>query len=51
FVQDNWGLPKIPGSFATIAGSLKSMFDFSHRTRHGTLFLDPVTGQPTSRQH
>jgi phospholipase C len=50
FVQDNWRLPRIPGSFDSIAGSLNSMFDFGHRGEHvgdRTLFLDPITGQPT----
>jgi phospholipase C len=45
FVQDNWKLPKIAGSFATIAGSLNNMFDFNDHT--SKLFLDPVTGQRT----
>jgi phospholipase C len=45
FIEDNWGLPRISGSFDAIAGSLVPMFDFDH---HGarTLFLDPITGQP-----
>jgi phospholipase C len=54
FVQDNWRLPRISGSFDAIAGSLSSMFDFEHRGVHGqnrTLFLDPVTGQPTPGSH
>jgi phospholipase C len=47
FVEDNWSLPRIPGSFDSIAGSLKSMFDFgARRPENGTLFLDPTTGQP-----
>jgi len=45
FVQDNWKLPKIAGSFANIAGSLTNMFDFNDHT--SKLFLDPVTGQRT----
>jgi len=45
FVQDNWKLPKIAGSFATVAGSLNNMFDFNDHT--SKLFLDPVTGQRT----
>jgi phospholipase C len=48
FVEDNWRLGRIPGSFDAIAGSLQNMFDFHHR--HGgtddRLFLDPITGQP-----
>ncbi len=45
FIEDNWGLPRISGSFDAIAGSLLPMFNFDH---HGgrTLFLDPITGQP-----
>ncbi len=45
FVEDNWGLPRIPGSFDSIAGSLNSMFDF-HGHGDPKLFLDPNTGQP-----
>ena len=45
FVEDNWGLPRIPGSFDSIAESLNSMFDF-HGPGNPKLFLDPVTGQP-----
>ena len=48
FVEGNWGLPRIPGSFDSIAGSLNSMFDFQQSTNdQSTLFLDPTTGQPT----
>ena len=45
FVEDNWGLPRIPGSFDSMAGSLNSMFDF-HGHGDPKLFLDPNTGQP-----
>jgi phospholipase C len=47
FIEDNWKLPSISGSFDAIAGSLNNMFSFSQS--HGLakkLFLDPVTGQP-----
>ena len=49
FVEDNWRLPRISGSFDAIAGTLNNMFDFhngwgQHNSRK--LFLDPVTGQP-----
>ena len=48
FVEDNWGLARISGSFDATAGSLNPMFDFDRRgNRGGRLFLDPVTGQPT----
>ena len=51
FIQDNWKLPAISGSFATIAGSLNSMFDFhGHDGDNRKLYLDPVTGQPTDRE-
>jgi phospholipase C len=49
FVEDNWQLPRIAGSFDSIAGPLNHMFDFSHK--HGAnsrLFIDPVTGEPES---
>jgi phospholipase C len=45
FIEDNWGLPRIPGSADSIAGSLDSMFDF-HGHGDPKLFLDPNTGQP-----
>ena len=57
FVEDNWKLPRIAGSFDKIAGSLNALFAFKHPTRHhphpkapnATPFLlDPVTGQPAS---
>jgi phospholipase C len=47
FVEDNWKLPRIAGSFDSIAGSLSNMFDFrDHRGDTAKLLLDPVTGQP-----
>jgi phospholipase C len=47
FVEDNWGLPRIPGSADAIAGSINSMFDFGHgQVDQSKLFLDPTTGQP-----
>jgi phospholipase C len=46
FIEDNWGLPRIPGSFDAIAGSITSMFKFNGNG-NGKLFLDPITGQPT----
>ena len=47
FIEGNWQLPRISGSFDAIAGSLGNMFDFRHsQHRDATLFLDPVTGQP-----
>jgi phospholipase C len=47
FVQKNWGLGKIRGSFANIAGSLEPMFDFDHGAgQNPALLLDPATGLP-----
>ncbi len=47
FVEDNWGVPRISGSFDAIAGTLDTMFNFGHGSGHARkLFLDPVTGQP-----
>jgi phospholipase C len=46
FVQDNWSLPPISGSFANIAGTIENAFDFSgHHGNAQKLFLDPVTGR------
>jgi phospholipase C len=47
FIEDNWGLPRISGSFDAITGALNNMFDFGHHGDHNAkLFLDPITGQP-----
>jgi phospholipase C len=51
FIEDNWRLPRISGSYDAIAGSLGDMFSFPPSSQHsqdhaGKLFLDPVTGQP-----
>ena len=49
FVEDNWKLPRISGSFDAVAGSLAGLFDF-----HGpqgpapALVLDPTTGRPAA---
>jgi phospholipase C len=45
FIEDNWGLGRIDGSFDARAGSLRNLFQFQGR-RAGPLFLDPVTGLP-----
>jgi phospholipase C len=47
FIEDNWGLSRIPGSFDAIAGSINSMFKFNGDGNDRRLFLDPITGQPT----
>jgi phospholipase C len=48
FVEDNWDLHRIPGSFDHIAGSLKHLFNFEAEGEQPapTLLLDPTTGQP-----
>ncbi len=47
FVEDNWDLGRIPGSFANVAGSLNDLFDFSHDGgTNPPLYLNPSTGQP-----
>jgi phospholipase C len=47
FIEDNWRLPRISGSYDAVAGTLDTMFDFHQREGHNPkLFLDPVTGQP-----
>jgi phospholipase C len=49
FVEDNWKLPRISGSFDAVAGSLSGLFDFSspHAPNAAPFILDPTTGQPT----
>jgi len=47
FIEDNWGLPRIPGSFDSIAGSINSLFSFGGHADNSRLFLDPISGQPT----
>jgi phospholipase C len=49
FVQDNWDLPRIDGSFSNIAGSLNAMFDFQGGGQANRLILNPTTGQPTAK--
>ena len=47
FIEDNWKLPRISGSFDALAGSLDNMFSFNgSHGQNKKLFLDPVTGQP-----
>ena len=54
FIEDNWDLKPISGSFDSVAGSLNGLLDLAKP--HGeppnerTLLLDPTTGQPT-REH
>jgi phospholipase C len=46
FVEQNWHLPRIDGSFDAIAGSLGKLFDFGRRDANRKLYLDPTTGRP-----
>ncbi len=49
FVEDNWHLQRISGSFDAIAGSLNGLFSFGQpHGNNAKLFLDPTTGRPTS---
>ncbi|MDQ1753040.1 MAG: phospholipase [Pseudonocardiales bacterium] len=48
FIEDNWKLARIAGSFDSIAGTLNQLFDFhGQRPGNGKLYLDPTTGQPS----
>jgi phospholipase C len=50
-IEDNFRLGRIgSGSADAFAGSLATMFDFSH-PEAGRLFLDPTTGQPVRDDH
>jgi phospholipase C len=54
FAEDNWGLPRIAGSFDAVAGSLDGLFDFPTKHRNDApnakpFLLDPATGQPLTR--
>jgi phospholipase C len=50
FIEDNWSLGRIPGSFDAIAGSITNLFDLSHPHQappnDAPFILDPTTGQP-----
>jgi phospholipase C len=50
FVEDNWNLPRIYGSYDAVAGSLNGLFDFAQPNRaapnSAPFQLDPMTGQP-----
>src|SRR5215469_9403841 len=50
FVENNWELPRIPGSFDSVTGSLARMFDFGDHgfgdaPNEARFILNPVTGQ------
>jgi phospholipase C len=52
FVEDNWGLPRIPGSSDKVTGSLNNLFDFNlfyGAANSRPFILNPVTGQPAVR--
>ena len=55
FIEDNWKTGRVGnGSFDANAGSLGNLFSFTGDERgpensRSTLFLDPLTGQPTRR--
>src|SRR5262249_41220336 len=46
FIEHNWKLPGLSGSFDAMPGSVNNMLDFNGRNQNRTLFLDPITGQP-----
>ncbi|MGH7686329.1 MAG: phospholipase C [Candidatus Dormibacteria bacterium] len=50
FIEDNWlsGERLGNGAADAFAGTLNNMFDFHSEDDSRTLFLNPVTGQPTS---
>jgi phospholipase C len=50
FIEDNWlGGQRIGnGSFDALAGSVNSMFDFSHHDNDRPFFLDENTGEPSN---
>jgi phospholipase C len=49
FIEDNWQVPRIAGSYDSIAGTLNHLFNFAGSGgRNKDLVLDPVTGQPTN---
>jgi phospholipase C len=48
FIEYNWSLGTISGSFANRAGALNKMFDFGpHGGNTPVVYLDPTTGQPS----
>ncbi|MBJ7608920.1 MAG: hypothetical protein JF887_05755 [Candidatus Dormibacteraeota bacterium] len=48
FVEDNWTLGRIAGSFDAIAGPINSMFDFTNGGSNPVTFIDPATGEVTT---
>jgi phospholipase C len=45
FVENNWELPRIPGSFDSATHSIARMFNFDDPSNFRPFVLDPVTGQ------
>jgi phospholipase C len=53
FIEDNWQLARIPGSFDTQAGGLNGLLDLSgnpHGMNAKPIFLDPATGEVLTHQ-
>ena len=46
FIEFNWHLGRIDGSFDATSGTLNRMFDFGGQGTTPVLLLDPTTGQP-----
>ena len=54
FLEDNWFLPRIPGSFDSVTGSIDNMFNFDDDqgftgANARPFILDAGTGQPVAR--
>jgi phospholipase C len=48
FIEDNWGLGRLPGSADAVAGDLGAMLDFGRKDVR-RFFLDPATGLPAAK--
>lgn len=58
FIEDNWALPRIAGSFDAEAGTLDGLIAFAAEHRQGNAYgnapngppfvLDPATGRPAA---
>ena len=52
FIEDNWRLPGIPGSFDKVTGSLDNLFEFNlfyGLSNSRPYILNPITGQPVTK--
>jgi phospholipase C len=49
FIEQNWNLGQIPGSYANVTGSLDGLFDFAKAPSQldPPLILNPSTGEPS----